>query len=89
MKKIIITIVKKSRDESEEIRCDIEVPTEIRADILTKDIMQVLEGYCKKPMKADGDTGLYLCRREKALEPEKTFAESEVRNGDIILITEN
>ena len=25
MKKIIITIVKKSRDESEEIRCDIEL----------------------------------------------------------------
>lgn len=40
-------------------------------------------------MKADGGTGLYLCRREKALEPEKTFAENEVRNGDIILITEN
>ena len=57
MKKIIITIVKKSRDESGEIRCDIEVPTEVRADILTKDIVQVLEGYCKKPMKADGGTG--------------------------------
>lgn len=65
MKKIIITIVKKSRDESGEIRCDIEVPTEVRTDTLTKDIVQALEGYCKKPMKADGGTGLYLCRREK------------------------
>lgn len=47
MKKIIITIVKKSRDESEEIRCDIEVPTEVRTDTLTKDIVRRLRAIAK------------------------------------------
>lgn len=88
MKKII-TILKKNGDENEEIRCDIEVPTDVKTSVLTEDIVQALEGYYDRPITFGNSIGLYLCRREKMLEMQKTFEENDVRNGDIILITEN
>ena len=88
MKKII-TIVKKNGYDGEEIRCDIEVPTDVKTAVLTNDIVQALEGYYDRPITFGNGTGLYLCRREQMLDPHKTFEENDVRNGDIIQITEN
>lgn len=60
---------------------DIEVPTYVRSGQLQKDISEVLSAYTGSHVECGK---LYCNRMEKYLDPETTFEQIGIWNGDVI-----
>lgn len=79
---VIITL----RDSSGTIGYDIEVPTDVRVNKLTKDIKEAVLSYNSKYNHIQSLDILYSERMNMVLPSDKTFAEIGIWTGDVIEI---
>lgn len=83
MDKVIVTV----RNERGTISTDMELPTEVKMEIIKADILDVLS-EADMPMWEDSD-GLVLRshRLNRELRDKETLRFAGVRNGDILTLT--
>lgn len=79
---VIITL----QDSSRSFRYDLEVPTDVRVNKLTKDIKEAVISYNSKCRHIQPLYSLYSERLKMVLPDDKTFAEIGVWTGDVIEI---
>lgn len=83
MDKVIVTI----RNEGGTISADMELPTEVKMEIIKEDILEVLS-ESGMPIREDPD-GLVLrsYRLNRELRDKETLHYAGVRNGDTLILT--
>lgn len=84
MGNIIVTITDRARS----FTCDLEMPTNVKMEILKGYIAEALNGY--KPNLSLNEAGieLYCSRKGQQLKNEETLESAGVWNGDYIVLFE-
>lgn len=81
---VIITVT--FQDGQENLFYDLEVPTDVPAGQVARDMAEVLNHYRQKEILPMNGCSLLNKRTGKALRPEETFSRAGVWQGDVLMI---